>query len=460
LPADADLDAVATIGDCHDVLVIGGGPAGCAAAITLARLGRRVLLVEKDHHPRFHIGESLLPMSMPLLRELGVLEAVERIGVTKRGADFPAATPGDYNVFRFERSLHPTWSHAVQVRRADFDQLLFKAARAAGVQALEDTCIEAVRIGSADSSAASSGAQARMVAEGRDATGQPLRFAARYVIDCSGRDTLLGKQFGLKQRDRRHQSAALFAHYRGVQRREGDDSGNISIYRLADGWCWVIPLPEGVTSVGIVCGPDTLRARRGDAEAFLRRQCAAVPGLAERMAGATLAGHLQASGNYSYRCSRYAGPGWLLAGDATAFLDPIFSAGVHMALVTAIDAAGLVHEVLEHPAREPRLQRSYTQRHRVGMRAMSWFIRRFNTPVMRRLFSQPRNDWQLEQAIISMLAGDLHRDGGIRWRLRLFHAIYYIACLGNLRGALAGVRQRWRRSREQFAGDSLGQGPA
>ena len=446
LPSGADRMPDATAGHCHDVLVVGGGPAGCAAAITLARLGRSVLLIEKDAHPRFHIGESLLPMSMPLLQELGVLSEVERIGVIKQGADFPAETPGSYNVFRFTRSLHPTWPHAVQVRRADFDQLLFAAARAAGVQACESTRVTSVRhLGS--------GAQRRVLAEAHDAAGATHHYCARYLIDCSGRETLLGTQFALKQRERRHQSAALFAHYTGVQRRTGEDAGNISIYRLADGWAWLIPLPEGLTSIGLVCGPATLRARRGDQEAFLRQQCAAVPGLAERMAGAQLAGHLQATGNYAYRCRRYAGPGWIMAGDATAFLDPIFSSGVHMALVTAIDAAGLVHAVLADPAREAPLQLSYTRRHRAAMRTMAWFIRRFNAPVMRRLFTQPRNDWQLEQAIISMLAGDLHRDGGIRWRLRLFRVIYRITCLGDLRGALAGVWQRWRRSREQFLPD-------
>jgi len=408
-------------------------------------------VLEKGRHPRFHIGESLLPMSMPLLQQLGVLEAVEQLGVIKRGADFPTGAPGGYQVFRFDRCLHPTWTHAVHVPRAGFDELLCAAARSAGAEVLEGVEARAVRFG---------GDPAPVVVEALDAAGQPMRHAARYLLDCSGRDTLLGNQLRLKRRNRRHQSAALYAHYEGVTRREGEDAGNISIYRLADGWAWLIPLPAGLTSIGIVCGPDTLRERRGDGEAFLRRQCASVPGLAERMAGARLAGHLQATGNYSYDCRRYAGPGWVTAGDASAFLDPIFSSGVHMALVTGIEAAHLAYTVLTQPAREAPLQRGYEARHRAALRRVSWFILRFNAPVMRNLWANPRDDWQLEQAIVSMLAGDLHRDGGIHWRLRLFKVIYFIACLGHLPDALAGRWQRWRRSRQEIAGDPASPGPA
>jgi flavin-dependent dehydrogenase len=460
LPAEAALTPGPKVAAQCDVLVIGAGPAGCAAAISLARLGCHVRVLERGRHPRFHIGESLLPMSMPLLEELGVLEAVEQLGVIKRGADFPTGAPGGYQVFRFDRCLHPTWTHAVQVPRAGFDSLLCSAARSAGAEVIEGIEATAVRFAGAKAGAGEGGEAAPVVVEALDAAGLAQRHAARYLLDCSGRDTLLGNQLRLKRRNRRHQSAALYAHYEGVTRRDGEDAGNISIYRLADGWAWLIPLPEGRTSLGIVCGPATLRERRDDAEAFLRRQCASVPGLAERMAGARLAGNLQATGNYSYDCRRYAGPAWVTAGDASAFLDPIFSSGVHMALVTGIDAAQLAYEVLTQPGREAQLQREYEARHRAALRRVSWFILRFNAPVMRQLWANPRNDWQLEQAIISMLAGDLHRDGGIHWRLRLFKLIYYIACLGRLPDALAGRWQRWRRSREQFAGDPASPGPA
>ena len=431
--------------DGLDVLIVGGGPSGSAAAILLARQGRRVLLVEKDRHPRFHIGESLLPMTMPLLEELGVREQIERLGVIKRGADFPSAGPLGYQVFSFKRSLNPTWTHALQIRRQDFDQVLFEAARAAGVTTLEETVISEVTFGAA-------GIEAR--GHGRD--GAPVAYRARYLIDASGRDTLLGRALHLKRRHRSHQSAAMYAHFSGVRRRDGEDAGNISIYRVEDGWVWVIPLPSGITSIGLVCGPNTLRQRSGDRAEFLRRTLQAIPGLAERLAAPQIVGNLQATGNYSYQCARFAGPKWIMAGDAAAFIDPIFSTGVHIGLYSAMAAARLVDTVLEEPRLERRLQRRYSREQRAALRRVSWFILRFNAPVMSRLFANPRNDWRVEEAIISMLAGDLYRDGGIRWRLRLFKLIYLIACLGDLPAALRGWRDRLRRVREVFVTEPAG----
>ncbi len=430
-----------------DVIVVGGGPGGSAAATALARQGRRVALVEKDRHPRFHIGESLLPMSMPLFEELGVRASVERLGVIKRGADFPSDTPGGYTVFRFTRTLHPIWPYAVQIRRQDLDELLFATARDAGVAAIQDTEIDTVRF-DAD------GVEAR----GSQRDGTPVAYRARYLIDASGRDTLLGRQWGVKRRHRRHQSAALFAHLTGVRRRDGEHEGNISIYRVSDGWVWVIPLPGGVASVGLVCGPDTLRQRAGEREAFLLRVLRSIPGLAERLDEPQVIGHLQATGNYSYQCSRIAGRRWIMVGDAAAFIDPIFSSGVHVALHSALEAARLVGAVLDEPGLERRLQRRYHRQHRAALRRVTWFIERFNAPVMRHLFAHPRNDWRLEEAIVSMLAGDLYRDGGIAWRLRLFKVIYTLHCLADVRGALAGVRQRLRRMREVFVADPLSPG--
>jgi flavin-dependent dehydrogenase len=427
------------VGETVDVLVVGGGPGGSATAIMLARMGHRVLLIEKDRHPRFHIGESLLPMSMPIFEALGVRQSVEALGVIKRGADFPSGDQDGYQVFSFGRSLNPTWPYAVQIRRADLDQTLFDAAQIAGVTTLENTLAESVRF-------LDDGVEVVT----RTSQGERVCYRASYLVDASGRDTLLGRLLHLKQASRRHRSAAMYAHFSGVMRRSGEDAGNISIYPVADGWVWIIPLSNGVTSIGLVCGPSTLRNRGGDNEAFLRRMLMSNVQLARRITDARIVGNLQATGNYSYRCTEWAGQRWVMVGDAAAFVDPVFSSGVHLALQSAMNAATLVHRALEEPARERSMQRRYVGKQRAAVRRISWFIERFNTPAMWRLFSNPQNKWRLEETVISVLAGDFYRNDGIVWRLRVFKLIYALTCLADVRATVNSVRQIWRRRRQVF----------
>ena len=296
-----------------------------------------------------------------------------------------------------------------------------KAMAASGVRTLEGTRIERVDFDAA-------GVTAQL--DGAPESAQCLRAA--YVVDASGRDTLLAAQLGLKRRHPRHRSAALFAHFSGVGRRPGDDAGNISIYRFPHGWIWVIPLPGDCTSIGAVCSPEYLKRRTGSQEEFLQRTLEAVPALGERLQGARISGHLQATGNYSYSSRRICGPRWALVGDAYAFLDPIFSTGVYLAMHGAERAAQLVDGALREPRRERALQRRYAREVRRALALLSWFIRRFTSPVMARLFAEPRNLLRVEDAMISMLAGDVFRRNGVRWRLGVFRLIYRLAWLGQL----------------------------
>ncbi len=427
-----------------DVLVIGGGPAGSTVATLLARRGWKVVLLEKERHPRFHIGESLLPMNIPILERLGVLEQVRAIGVLKRGADFPLED-GGYNVFRFDRALRNSAGYAFHVKREEFDQLLFEHARREGVDVRDGVKVLGVEF---DPHGRPSVAHAVE-------NGQPLTVRPRYVVDASGRDAFLGGKLGLKRRNKRHQSAAVFSHYRGVPRREGEDAGNVTICRHEHGWLWLIPLNDGVTSVGAVCSPDYLKQRRGETEALLMRTLDSVDAARERMRDAVRVAPVHVTGNYAYDCKRMSGPGWALIGDAWTFVDPMFSSGVYLAMNSAELGAVAIDAALREPAREAALMRDLERHLTAGLNEFKWFIYRFTSPTMKRLFASPRNVLQVEQAVVSMLAGDVFDARAVLWRLRLFRVIYTITALRIAPSALHSWWQRRRAIAQELRIDNL-----
>ncbi|HEV2700808.1 MAG TPA: NAD(P)/FAD-dependent oxidoreductase [Steroidobacteraceae bacterium] len=429
--------------DAH-VLVVGGGPGGSTTAALLAHKGLRVTLVEKSRHPRFHIGESLLPMNMPIFERLGLLDQVLAMGRRKLGADFPAANACGYGVFRFNRTLNPGTGYAVHVHREQLDQLLFNHAAACGAETLEDTQVLGIEF-------SDEAATARL----RTAQGTESTLRVDYVVDASGRDTLLGTALRLKRKDPRHQSAALFAHFAGVERRPGEDEGNISVYRFPAGWVWMIPLPGDCMSIGVVCYPEYLRERRGSNAEFLLATLQRIPAARDRMQGARMLGHLHATGNYSYSCTRMSGHRWVMVGDSFAFLDPIFSSGVYLAMNSAEKAAEVVAGSLREPRRERALQRGYARFVRGGLSQLSWFIFRFNSPAMARLFSHPRDVLKVEQAMVSMLAGDVFGNPRVWWRLQLFKLIYLSMWLSLWRRSWRNHRTRRRQPHVAFEGEDL-----
>ena len=426
-----------------DVAVIGGGPGGSTAAALLARLGHKVIALEKAHHPRFHIGESLLPMNLPVFERLGVLDKVRALGVLKPGADFEASNERGYSTFAFSRALGSSPPHAYHVWRQDFDKMLYDHARDSGADAREGHEVRAVEQQAAGAS----------LLDVRTDEGLNYRIHARYVIDASGRDAFLSGKKKLRRKNRQHQSAAIFGHFRGAERRPGEDAGNISIYSFEHGWMWMIPLPGDVMSVGAVCWPEYLKERKGRTLEFLFDTLKRSPALWQRLEKAELIGNaVQVTGNYSYDSACMGGRGWIMIGDAFAFLDPVFSSGVYLAMFGAEQAVEVADAALRDPSREAALLRRLEKRLRAGMDRFSFFIYRFNGPIMRQMFRAPQNTWQLEQGVISMLAGDLFDTPKVLWRLQLFKLIYAINGLMDFRHWRAGHKYRLAQARAPFTG--------
>lgn len=434
-----------------DVLVIGGGPAGSTFSTLMAQKGRKVAMLEMGHHPRFHIGESLLPMTLPIFEQLGVAGQVKDIGLVKYGAEFNSSTGGKQReIFYFDFALDKNHPHAYEIHRPEFDQILFQNALSKGVDAREDMKVNHVSFNSDGS--------ANVTA--RKGDGEEQKFKARFLIDASGRETFLSRRLKLKQKSKQHNSAAIFGHFDDVQRREGKDEGNISIYWFRYGWFWMIPLKGKRMSVGAVCYPKYLKTRTGSTEEFLQQTIDLVPEIRQRMKYASLAGEVRATGNFSYGSSKmYGGKGenWLLIGDAYAFIDPVFSSGIHIAMSGAVKAVDAVDACLEEPESSGLILGQYKEQTSQALKTFSWLIHRFNSPVMQKLFMAPSNQWRVQESLISLLAGDLYRDTPVKKGLNRFKLIYYASFLKNLPSAWVAHKHRKKSVGVKFTGGTTEQ---
>ena len=421
-----------------DVLVIGGGPGGSTAASLLAQKGYQVVLLEKARHPRFHIGESLLPANLPILERLGVAAPVRAIGMEKWGAEFVSPADGRRQEFMFAKAWDKSMPHAYQVRRSEFDEILVRRAAQLGAQVIEGCRVQGVDF--LDGSA--SGAARRVRVHAGHDDGRNETWTAAYVIDASGRDTFLGNHLQAKHRNKKHNSAALYAHFTGAQRDCGKSEGNVTIYWFDHGWFWFIPLADGTTSIGAVVWPYYMKRRRTSVREFFLATVALCPPLADRLRTATLVSEVEATGNYSYSCDHSHGANYLLVGDAYTFVDPVFSSGVMLAMNSAVAAADAIHTCLTQPARSRAALKEFDRVSRHGPKQFTWFIYRVSHPTMRELFLDPRNVLRMEEALLSLLAGDIFGRTPIWGRLRLFKAMYYMLAFAKLARSFRAWRLR------------------
>lgn len=400
-----------------DVLVIGGGPAGSTVGPLLAEMGYQVVLLDKARHPRFHIGESLLPANLPLFEQLGVADEVRAIGMEKWGAEFVSPYHEHKQAFHFAEAWDKSMPHAYQVKRAEFDTVLIRNAARKGVEVHEGCKVRAVDF-------LPDGALVHAVHD----DGREEEWRARFVVDASGRDTFLANRFQIKQRNPRHNSSAVYGHFTGARRNDGQAEGNITIFWFEHGWFWFIPLPGGVTSIGMVTWPYYMKTRgQRSLEKFLTDGIERCPALAERLRGAELVNEVEATGNFSYVSERNHGSNYLLLGDAYAFIDPVFSSGVWLAMNSGVLGAETIDACLKNPAAAGAALKRFDRLMKRGPKEFSWFIYRVTNPIMRDFFMGPKNIFRVKEALLSVLAGDIFGKTPIWNSLRFFKFLYYTA---------------------------------
>lgn len=395
----------------YDVLIIGGGPAGSCAAAYARRRGYRTLVVEKLEFPRFRIGESMLPMSNAILRDIGAWPKIEAAGfIRKYGAFFYMASGEDEKEVDFRNSLVPGLEWTVQVDRARFDGILLDHARELGAEVLCPATVKAVE---------STSELNRVEIE---TSGGRKAITARWVLDASGRDNF----FSTPQKreldpPRLAKKMAVYSHFENVPRPEGRQAGHTIVVRLEEGWFWIIPIDETKTSVGLVTTIETMKRAKAQPAELFRRAVEASPRLRSLMAGSRATMEFHVTSDFTYFRRELATERALLIGDAAGFFDPIFSSGVYMSLWSAQEAMNLIEQAdAAQRGLTPRECAAYTKRLKRHAETFCRLISMFYDNRSFAVFMCKEVPWNLAPGITSIVAGHAKLTWPLWWRFKIF----------------------------------------
>ena len=412
-----------------DAIVCGGGPAGSTFATLLAKKGHSVVLFERERFPRFHIGESLLPWNVPLLDRIGVLDTMRGSMQLKLGARFYHQGTDRVRFVRFANGIDTDHPSAFQVKRADFDKILLDNARQCGAQVFEEANVQEVLF-SADGKRAQ-GVRVRLPGDA-----EAHSISAKVVIDATGRDALMSKKIGGRNRDPLLNRCAAFAHFNTFRRAEGPTGGDIIVVTTPDGWWWMIPFSDGSVSVGVVMPSRRFKERDGSIEALFQSALAATPEVSGLLVESRRTTDVKAIADYSYQTASFSGDGYCLIGDAACFLDPVFSTGVLMAMTSAELAVETIDRSLRSKGRvDGRDFRRFEKIYKRGVARFARFVHGFYEPAMLETFyTEAPNPW-VERAVTTVLGGGVFFPSA---KARLFALTFHALV------KVVGVAQRLR----------------
>ena len=376
------------------------------------------MLLEREHFPRFHLGESLLPQSLTILETLGALDKARARFIEKYAARFTDDRDGRFARFAFENAFSPTFIHAFQVPRDEFDKLLLDHAKELGADVREGVSVTGVRT-EAD----------RVIVNTKDEHGVTRSFEGRFFVDATGRDAMLAHESRNTSKIERLDKTSVFAHWHDVERRTGKEEGDIDIVIFRGGWFWVIPFKDGRTSIGAVVSSEWIKEARSHGakspEELYARAIDESPTVKRFVSGANQLWPARATADFSYRVKTISGDRWLAIGDAAGFIDPLFSTGAHIAMHAGLSSANAIHAALENGNVSKEVFEPWVSEIRAGCETFISAVQAFYSARLLDYLFEANPRAVLRRSITSLLAGDVFHSQNERWmrdaRPRLAH---------------------------------------